>query len=240
MPSRQFLEFMQKSLNNPLGGDMPGPRQSSSGEWIAPTMPEDFEMVIPPVPTGIQAEIVFINGIKGIRVSVPGVKKGKVFFHIHGGGYTIGSVAFAVPFLVHIVKKLKIECYSIEYSLAPKHKFPTQINEIVQFYKGLLAMGFEKRVMGGESVGGTLSIAVTHYLKDNKLPLPVAVVALSARADMSVNQGYYKKDFLSERSSRKPEAYAGNADLKNPYLSPIYGDFRGFPPLMLRQAAPRV
>lgn len=237
MPSEQFKKFKQQ---NPMFGmpgmeNMPGPgTKNESGEWIVPTMPEGFKPVMPPIPEGFTGEEVVVNGINGVRVSAPNVKKGQVFMHIHGGGFTIGSAMFGVPLMLHLVEKLQIECYSVEYSLAPKYKFPAQINECLAFYKGLLEKGYEKIVIGGESAGGNLSIAITHCIKDNNLPLPVAVVAISPAADMSPDRVLYKSDFMSEMGDVIAKAYAGDADLKSPYLSPVYGDFQGFPPLLLQ------
>ena len=123
MPSEQFKRFMQQ---NPTGGGMPGMEnmpgpgmKTESGELIVPTMPEGFKPVIPPIPEDFVGEEVVVNDIKGIRVSAQNVKKGQAFMHIHGGGFTIGSAVFGVPFMLHIVKMLQIECYSVEYSLAP-------------------------------------------------------------------------------------------------------------------------
>jgi monoterpene epsilon-lactone hydrolase len=230
MPSEQFLEYIKQ---NPPGMPLPD-MKTESGKCKVPVMPEGFKAVMPPIPTGCIGEEVVINGIKGIRISARNVIKGKVFLYIHGGGYTIGSAVDNVPFLVHIVKNLKIECYSIEYSLAPTYKFPTQINEILKFYKGLLEMGYKKIAIGGESAGGTMSIAITHCIKDQNYSLPAAVISLSPRADMSITREFYKRDFLSEMRPEIAEAYAGNTDLKNPYISPIYGNFKGYPPLFIQ------
>lgn len=238
MPSKQYKRFMQE---NPMGIGMPGmenmPRpgtKNESGELIVPTMPEGFKPVMPPIPGGFTGEEVVVNGVKGVRVSAPNVKKGQTFMHIHGGGFTIGSAAFGVPFMLYLVKMLQMECYSVEYSLAPKFKFPTQIDECLAFYQGLLEKGYEKIVVGGESAGGNLSVAVTHCIKDNNLCLPVAVIALSPVGDMSSSTKPYKSDFPMDMMPRITDVYAGKADLKHPYISPVYGNFKGFPPLLLQ------
>jgi len=238
MPSEQYKKFM---LENQMGGGMPGLEnmpepgtKDESGEWIIPIMPESYKLVLPDIPEGFTGEEVTVNGIKGVRISAPDVKKDVVYLHIHGGGFTIGSAAWTVPFLLHFVKMLKIECYSVEYSLAPKYKFPVQINECLAFYKGLLEKGYRKIVIGGESAGGNLSIALTHCIKDNDLRLPAAVIAISPAGNMSPDRVLYKSDFMSEMGPVIVAAYAGSADVKNPYLSPVYGDFQGFPPLLLQ------
>jgi epsilon-lactone hydrolase len=238
MPSEQFKKYHQRY---PMGKGMPGMEnmpgpgmKNPSGEWLVPTMPEGFEPVMPPLPSGFVGEKVMVNGVKGVRVTAPGVKKGRVFMHIHGGGFTIGSAVFGVPFMLYLVKALLTECYSVEYSLAPKHKFPTPINECLAFYQGLLEKGYEKIVIGGESAGATLSIAVTHAIKDKKLHLPAAVIALSPVGDLSPHAKGYTNDMFVEMAPVIAKVYVGSADLKNPYISPLYGDFKNFPPLLLQ------
>jgi len=238
MPSKQFINFRQQSP----GGGMPGLESNipqpgtkdASGKWIIPAMPPDYTLVMPPLPEGFTGGLITINNVRGIRVSAPDVKKGRVLMYLHGGGFTIGSAAWSIPFLLHTVRTLNIECYSIEYSLAPKYKFPTQINECLAFYKGLLERGYDKIVIGGESAGASLSIAVTHYIRDNNLQPPIAVIALSGVGDMGSEKELYKYDFLSEMSGVILKAYAGDTDAKNPYLSPLYGNFKGFSPLLLQ------
>jgi epsilon-lactone hydrolase len=231
MPSEQFKKYMQE---NP--GGMPTPEMfSADGELKLPVMPEEFKMTVPEVPAEYSCEEVNINGIKGLRVSSSDVKSGQAYFHIHPGGFTMGTAAATVPLMVHIVKTLQIDCYSIEYSLAPKHKFPVQVNECLAFYRGLLDKGYKKIIISGESAGGNLSIAVTHYIKDEKLPLPAAVVALSPIGDLSYyKREVYKPDFFIEIGPLIKEAYAPDADAENPYHSPVYGDFTNFPPLLLQ------
>jgi epsilon-lactone hydrolase len=239
MPSQQNIRFMQQ---HPMGGGMPGMKdlpgpgaRTPSGKIIIPTLPEGFKPEIPAVPRGFTCQEVTVNGVKGLRVSTAKVKKGLAFMHIHGGGFTFGSAVGGVPLLVHLAETLQMEGYSIEYHLAPRYKFPVPIDECVAFYQGLLDQGFQKIVIGGESAGGTLSIAVTLCLKDRHCRLPVAVVALSPIGNIAFHRNkLYKRDMFTESGPLIIKAYAAKADLKNPYLSPVYGDFKGYPPLLIQ------
>jgi len=232
MPSEQFKKFIEQ---NPMG--IPGRKNTSdedTAEFKVPVMPEGFVVPVPEVPAGYSCDEVVINGVKGLRVSAAAVQQGRAYMHIHGGGYTLGAAAHSVPFLVHIVEALQIECYSVEYGLAPKYQFPVQLNECLNFYQGLLDKGFSKIAVGGDSAGGNLSIAMTHYAGDKNIPLPVAVVALSPVGDFSYTQkDLYKKDHFADVRQVVKDAYAPGVDIKDPYLSPINGDFSGFPPLLL-------
>jgi acetyl esterase/lipase len=216
--------------------DIPGPgRRNESGELILPTIPEGFKPELPVVPDGYTCQEVTINGIQGIRVTSPKVKKGLAFMHIHGGGFTIGSAVGGVPLLLHLAETLQMEGYSVEYSLAPRYQFPLQIDECAAFYKGLLDKGYEKIIIGGESAGGSLSIAVTLCLKDRNYRLPVAVIALSPIGDIEFYKNkLYKRDIFVESGPMIIKAYAGKADLKHPYLSPVYGNYRDYPPLLIQ------
>ena len=96
-------------------------------------------------------------------------------------------------------------------------------------------------MVAGDSAGGGLALALIHYLKDHKMPLPAGVVTMSAWTDLSLGgESYdtmYELDplFGNSRHSMIYEcSYIGDADVTDPYISPLYGDFTGFPPMLMQ------
>ena len=96
-------------------------------------------------------------------------------------------------------------------------------------------------VIGGTSAGGNLAVASVLRLKQLKLPLPSAVVASTPWADLSRTDDSY---FTNEGIDRvlvtyegvlaaAAKLYAHGTDLKEPLISPVYGDFNGYPPTIL-------
>ena len=95
----------------------------------------------------------------------------------------------------------------------------------------------------GESSGGGLALATLLKLRDADIPFPAAIVCICPWADLTGSgasmESKKKVDFINNPEHMKTTAklYAGNQDLKNPYISPLYADLKGFPPLLIQAAA---
>jgi acetyl esterase/lipase len=168
-------------------------------------------------------------------VTQDGVREKCALLYLHGGGFTIGSAMTSAPLLKLFADKCGLEGYGVEYRLAPWHPFPAGLQDCVDFYKGLLDMGYEHIVVGGESAGASLTLALALSLKDQGLRLPEVLWCSSPVDDMEwFQKELYTRDFLAESSEKVLAAYAPNTDPKDPLLSPIYGDFTGLPPMVIQ------
>ena len=93
----------------------------------------------------------------------------------------------------------------------------------------------------GTSAGGGLTLAIVMRLKELGLPLPGAIMAGTPWADLSeTGDSYFTNQFVDNvlcTSNGVLEAagklYAGSHDLKEPLVSPVFGDLSGFPPTVL-------
>lgn len=214
-----------QTMRERMGG--PGPR---------PGGPRRGPMSGPPtvvLPEGVTKESVIINGIKGTRVYRKGTKVDKAVMHMHGGGFAWGSSEDALRLMVEANKQLGVDGYSVDYSLLPA-QYPVQLNECLAFYQGLLEKGYTKIAVTGDSVGGNLALALTLLLKDKNIRLPVSVVSMSGLPDFTFSGGKEMKDMFAADLPQIGKNYAGTVSLTNPYVSPIYGNFNGFPPLLLQ------
>jgi acetyl esterase/lipase len=107
-------------------------------------------------------------------------------------------------------------------------------------YQSVLASGYqpENIIIAGESAGGGLNLATLLYLKDKNIPLPKAGVAISPWTDLSCQGETYKtKNKVSPAPLNSwhvfAKHYAGETPLNNPYISPLFGDLKGLPPLLI-------
>lgn len=170
---------------------------------------------------------------------------GRVILQLHGGGY-IGPIKniyrrFAVKY-----SKISYgaDVLSVDYRVAPEYPFPAALDDVVWAYKWLIE---EKKykpshiVLAGDSAGGGLVLALCMYLKDHELPLPGGVIAMSPWADVTLSGESYETNYEidplfgnSKENMLYQCSYIGDADKENPYLSPLFGDFTDFPPLLLQ------
>lgn len=247
MFSQAFLEYQKNipsappaSMDGPgVPGAGPGPQGAPIPEEFAnlkvPMMPPDYQSPEPEIPAGYEGGKVVLNGVPGMMLTKTGTREKAAFLYIHGGGFTLGSGMSAGSLLVHVLEHTNLTGYSVDYHLAPYHKFPTQINEIVDFYKGMLDSGIERIIVGGESAGAGLTLSLVMALKQEKLPLPTAIWASSPVDDIRFDLlELFTQDMFTSCCEDMLEAYVGDADPKDPRISPLYGDFSDFPPTFIQ------
>jgi len=165
-----------------------------------------------------------------------------VFLHLHGGAYVFNGGVAGIYEGVLIAARARIQVLSVDYRMPPEHPFPAALDDVIQVYRKLIKEKLHRRIaMGGSSAGGGLTLAAVLKFKELGLPLPGALFLGTPWADLSktgdtlnTNEGIdhilVSYDGLIKAAAR---LYAGKHDLKNPLISPLYGDFREFPPCYL-------
>lgn len=168
----------------------------------------------------------------------------KVILQLHGGGY-IGAMRNAYRMFAGLYCEVSggMSVLTIDYRVAPEHPYPAALEDAVAAYQYLLDEGWfaEQIIVAGDSAGGGLAMALCHYLKDHHMMLPCGIIAMSPWTDLLASgESYdtnYEKDplFGNTRDSLiYNKDYVGDHDPMDAYISPLYGDFRGFPPMLIQ------
>lgn len=166
---------------------------------------------------------------------------GPVILYFHGGGYGLGSVETHRDLVARICRASRGSALSLEYRLAPEHRFPAQLEDALRAYRWLLGQGVDPKrlVLAGDSAGGGLVVSTLVHLRDSGEPLPAAGVCLSPWVDLDivgasvdVNERY---DYISRRAlSQYRRRFVRDEDARNPLASPLYADLRHLPPLLVQ------
>ncbi len=170
---------------------------------------------------------------------------GRVILQLHGGGYIGPMKNIYRRFAVRYSKiSYGADVLSVDYRVAPEHPFPAALEDAAAGYRWLLEeKGYEpeKIVIAGDSAGGGLALSLVLYLKDQGLPLPGGIITMSPWADVTLSGESYESKYEidplfgnSRENMLYQCSYIGDADPKNPYLSPLFGDFSGFPPILMQ------
>jgi monoterpene epsilon-lactone hydrolase len=166
----------------------------------------------------------------------------RLLIHLHGGAYVLGSGIAATLEAVFVATACKTPVISVDYRVPPEHPFPAALEDSVAVWQELIQSSSpEKMALFGTSAGGGLTLATVIKLKELKLPLPAVLFVGTPASDLTktgdsyytnadVDNGLGRYEGFIEDSLR---LYAGDLDMKNPYLSPVYGDLDGFPPTVL-------
>ncbi|NLY11789.1 MAG: alpha/beta hydrolase [Firmicutes bacterium] len=178
------------------------------------TLPEEYSL-----------EIIEINGLVMEWVQTKGTKPEKVILQLHGGAYIRSLEDNGTTYRRAAVNYAKISgagVLTVDYRVAPKHPFPGALEDAIAAYKWLLEQGFlpENIIIAGDSAGGGLALATVLYIRDQNMPMPAALISMSAWTNLN---------YL-----RWIPPYVGNERADNPYISPIFGEYHDFPPMLMQ------
>jgi len=193
-------------------------------------------------PAGVTYESAVAGGVP-VEWAIPeGGASDRVLMYLHGGGYTVGSIVSHRKLAGHLASASGCRALSVEYRLAPENPFPAGLEDAVGAFQWLVGEGFEAgRIgIGGDSAGGGLALATALALRERGLPAPGGLVLLSPWTDLAstgesltTNVG---RDLLLrsiEADAPGPQVYAGDHDVTNPLISPLYAEFTNFPPFIV-------
>jgi acetyl esterase/lipase len=193
------------------------------------------------LPDHIEVSPVTRDGLYAEWILPSQEKKDKVILYFHGGGYVTGTCKMHRTHVAKVVKGSGIGALLFAYRLAPEHPFPAAIEDSVKVYRWLLAEGVSPSqiVFMGDSAGGGLGLATLIVLRDQGIPLPAAAVALSPWTDLKCTGESYKTKLKVEALAPTEswtvfsKHYVGDNDPCLPWISPLYGDLHGLPPILI-------
>ncbi len=193
------------------------------------------------IPAGIEVTPVSADGLTAEWIFPKGALKDKVMLYTHGGGYVTGSCQDHRMHVAKFVQGSGVGGFLYDYGLAPEHPHPAAVNDLLTAYRWLLAQGISPAniVIVGELAGGGLCLALLLAIRDLGLPLPAAGVALSPWTDLKCTGGSYQTNARADISTLGSwnvwsKYYAGDNDPALPWISPLYGDLHGLPPIMIQ------
>jgi monoterpene epsilon-lactone hydrolase len=166
----------------------------------------------------------------------------RVFLHFHGGAYVLqpGEPGTREGTLMAGFGHVKV--ISVDYRTSSDAPYPAALDDCVAVYRELLKTVSPQNIaVFGTSTGGGLTMALVLRAKEEGLPLPAAIAPGSPWSDLTkTGDTFYSHNLVdnfqvSYDGYLKDAAYlyANGRDLKDPMLSPIYGDLHGFPPTIL-------
>lgn len=191
---------------------------------------------------------VTMDGIHGEWASVNRAHMKKyVILYCHGGGYSTGSCLYGRTLTAKLASTTSMDVLSFDYRLAPENPYPAALEDAVKVWNYLMLLGYGARdiILTGDSAGGNLALALTLKLKADGRLLPRGLVLMSPWADLTSSGESHKTradvDPVLDKAyiDRMIAAYVGETGkagqkLKNPYISPLFGDFTGFPPVYIQ------
>lgn len=194
-----------------------------------------------PITPDITPEAVDECGVKGWWVRPRHAEPGRAILFLHGGGYVQGSATAYRGFVSQIVSRTRIPALVIDYPLAPEATVPAAPQAARVAWRWLTAQGCYRTAIVGDSAGGGLTLATMAELtrKPYGRP-PLAGVVFSPWVDLAFTGASMKDPAVTdpligyEYLQTCAHKYLGAADSHDPLASPLFGDLKGLPPLLIQ------
>ncbi|MGY3529227.1 alpha/beta hydrolase [Bradyrhizobium sp. USDA 4452] len=206
-------------------------------------MRSDWDAAFDGCSVPVMCQPVSAGGVDGEWLVPSGAPHDKAILYFHGGGFRIGSVASHRDLAARIADASGCRVLSINYRLAPEHRFPAALDDVLAAYHYLRRQGLRPAdiVFAGDSAGGNLVLATMLAARDRRLPLPAAGALMSPWTDLTASGASYESraeaDPIHQRAMILALArnYLGkDGDPRNPLASPLYADLTRLPPLLVQ------
>src|SRR6267143_3748322 len=164
----------------------------------------------------------------------------RVILYLHGGAFFMGSPASYRNRAMRLSYRCHAEVFVPAYRLAPEHPYPAALDDALAAWKSVQALQRGAPIfVAGDSAGGGLSLSLLLRLRDLGFAMPNGSILLSPWTDLTVSgssvDGNRRKELWFTRKHLETWAsyYVGRADARSPYLSPVFAELSGLPPLLL-------
>jgi len=245
--SPQAQQFLAAGLG--VGGDQAGsPKADDLDGWRAliavanEGLAAMFDAITADMPLSVEETT--RGGVPVFVITPDGAPDGPdapTFFNVHGGAFYLGGGDACCGMGKQNALDVQLRTWAVDYRMPPDHPYPAALDDCIAAYRALLEVQTPDRiVVGGGSAGGNLAAALMLRARDEGLPLPAALVLLTPEVDLTESGDSFATMLgldvvLTASLAESIALYAGDHDLTDPYLSPLFGDFtRGYPPTMLQ------
>lgn len=197
----------------------------------------DLAAPIQTLPDGTVAQPLTLAGRRAERITVGATERDTAILYLHGGAYTIGSIATHRSLAAHLARESASAVYVLDYRLAPENPYPAGLNDAVAAYRELIkSHGFtpDRIAIAGDSAGGGLSVATARHLVDDGVT-PAALGLISPWVDPAARDAPFPRDLVVNTawSFAAALAYLGDGDPLDQGYAPLQGDLTGLPPTVM-------
>jgi epsilon-lactone hydrolase len=193
----------------------------------------------------VKVEKTVIDGVRAFVVTpgaIPPENRNRLLIHVHGGCYVLNPGEAALPEAMFMAGFGHFKVIAVDYRMPPEAYFPAALDDGLTVYKNAIRTLSPKNIaIFGSSAGGALTLEMVLKAKQDGLPLPGAIAPGTPMSDVTKVGDTFVTHAMLDNVLVSPDGfcdagtkvYANGHDLKDPLLSPVYGDMQGFPPTIL-------
>jgi epsilon-lactone hydrolase len=193
----------------------------------------------------VKVEKTTIDGVRAFIVTPDSIlpnNRHRVLIHMHGGCYVFSPGESGLAEAVMMAGFGGFRVISVDYRMPPEAYFPAALDDGVTVYKHVLRTTDPKRIaIFGASAGGALTLEIVLRAKQEGIPVPAAIAPGTPMSDVTgVGDSFHTNELVDNVLVSRDgvcqaaaQYYAAGHDMKDPLISPVYGDMAGFPPTIL-------
>jgi acetyl esterase/lipase len=186
-----------------------------------------------------------IDGVRAFIVTPETVapeNRDRVLIHMHGGCYVLSPGEAGLPEALFMAGMGRFKVISVDYRMPPEAPFPAALEDGMAVWKATLKTTEPGRIaIFGTSAGGALTLSMALKAKQDGVPMPAAIAPGTPMSDVTkTGDTFYTNEMVDNVLVSRDgfcdagaKVYANGRDMKDPLLSPVYGDMSGFPPTIL-------
>jgi epsilon-lactone hydrolase len=239
---------MQKLIGAPLRQNWN--IQPKTGEEWKPVAAAGAAATIKTIPgmlerLKVKVEKTTMDGVRVFVVEPETIRpenRNRLLIHMHGGCYVLNPGEAGLPEAILMAGIGGFKVISVDYRMPPEAYYPAAHDDGMTVWKAAVRTTDPNNMaIFGTSAGGALTLAMVLRAKQEGLPLPAAIAPGTPMSDTTkVGDTFYTNEMVDNVLVSRDgfcdagaKVYANGRDLKDPMLSPVYGDMHGFPPTIL-------
>jgi acetyl esterase/lipase len=193
----------------------------------------------------VKVEPATFDGVKASIVApetIPPENRNRLLIHVHGGCYASFAGESGTAEAIYMAGFGKFKIISVDYRTPPDHPYPAALDDAMTVWKAATKMADPRNMaVFGSSAGGALTLSMVLRAKRDGLPLPAAIAPGTPMSDLTGSGDTFQTNAMVDNvlvayganCDKRAALYANGHDLKDPMLSPLFGDMHGFPPTIL-------
>jgi monoterpene epsilon-lactone hydrolase len=183
-----------------------------------------------------------VGGVRGLWVHPASGRPDEALLHLHGGWFHAGTARAYRHLVGQIAARAGTRAFVPDYRLAPEHRFPAAVDDVLAAYRGMDQRGIRRVAITGDSAGGNLALVLASCVAANTVTVKAILVGaavLSPVTDLTLSGATYQTRadadpyFTKRQVAELVRSYLGNADANDPLASPLQGRLSGLPPIRI-------
>ncbi|GLR67181.1 hypothetical protein GCM10010909_18620 [Acidocella aquatica] len=244
IPVPSFLSDIARAYLMPQPPSMPYPSIEDKAGWqnYVSVMTDAVLPMLTQMMSQVTANVVErdADGARVYDITPPGWAEGSrgVILDMHGGGLILCGGEMCRLMGMGAATRTQKRVWAVDYRMPPDHPYPAALDDCISAYRALLReLPAQDIIVSGGSAGGNLAAALILRVRDEGLPMPAGVVLVTPEADLTESGDSFRTNDGVDPGLRSLMEvnllYADGHDLRHPYLSPLFGELKGFPDTIL-------